>query len=75
MARKNRNARPLKPAFRIPRNRHFAYSTDEFGADASIVRYLGEQDGNFLLCWHPEGYQLWIHVHQLTNPAKSARAA
>lgn len=74
MGRKNANAR-AKSKYQIPKNRHFAYSTDEFGRDASIVRYLGAQDGDFLYCWHPEGYPLWIHVHQLTNPVRSSRVA
>lgn len=74
MGRKNANARPAQK-FRIKKNRHFAYSTEEFGDNASIVRYLGIQDGDYLYCFHPEGFPLWIHVHQLSNPARSVRAA
>lgn len=71
MARKNRNARKRTPKLNIPKNHHFMYSTDEFGADASVVRYLGEQDGDQLLCFHPEGFELWIHVSHLSNVPKS----
>lgn len=74
MGRKNSNAKPQQK-YRIKKNRHFAYSTDEFGRDASIVRYLGNQDGDYLYCWHPEGFPLWIHVHHLSNPAKTTKAA
>lgn len=74
MGRKHSNARP-EPKYQIRRNRHFVYSTDEFGKDASVVRYLGKQEGDYLYCWHPEGFALWIHVHQLSNPVKHAKAA
>lgn len=77
MARKNRNAvkgaRPQK--LHIPRNHHFMYSTDEFGADATVVRFLGEQDGDYLWCYHPEGFAMWIHVHQLSNRPRLLKAA
>lgn len=75
MARKNRNAVKRARKYDIPRNRHFVYSTDELGADATIVRYLGEQDGDHLFCFHPEGFAMWIHVHNLSNPVKHKRAA
>ena len=73
MARKNSNARGNVKRFPVPKNFHFLYSTDdEFGTDATVVRYMGEQDGEFLLCFHPEGYALWIHCHQLSNIPKVA---
>jgi len=73
MARKNRNARTQQRRYPIAKNRHFLYSTDdEFGTDATVVRFMGEQDGDMLLCFHPEGFPLWIHVHQLSNPIRSA---
>lgn len=74
MGRKNENATKGKRQRKlaIAKGHHFMYSTDEFGADATVVRYLGEQDGNLLLCHHPEGFQLWIHLHHLWNPTKKA---
>ena len=77
MARKNRNAvrsnRVRKLS--IPRNHHFIYSVHDDGSEASIVRYMGEQEGDYLFCFHPEGYALWIHLSQLSNPVKHKKAA
>lgn len=69
MARKNRNRRPN---LHIAKGRHFMYSPHEFGEDACVVRYLGEQDGDQLLVFHPEGYAIWVHMHNLWNPKKAA---
>lgn len=76
MARKNRNAvrRNRVRKLAIPRNHHFMYSVNEDGSEASVVRYLGEQDGDMLLCFHPEGYAMWIHLHHLSNTPKKRAA-
>lgn len=70
MARKNRNARPNYRKLNIPRGRHFIYSTTDDGSDATVVRYMGEQDGDYLTCFHPAGYVIPIHVSQLSNPPR-----
>lgn len=75
MARKNGNKAHRRPNLNIPKNWHFMYSTHEFGDDATVVRYLGEQDDDFLLCFHPEGYATWIHLHQLYNMPKASLVA
>jgi len=70
MGRKNINAeRDRKRQRKLPisKGQHFLYSTHEFGEDATVVRYLGEQDGDTLLCFVPDGFSMWIHVHQLSN--------
>lgn len=72
MARKNRNATKRRQTINIPKGRHFMYSPHEDGSDATVVRYIGEQDGDFLLCWHPDGFAMWIHMHQMWNPTKRA---
>lgn len=73
MARKNRNAvkggKIRKVA--IPKNHHFLYYPDDY-ADPTVVRYLGEQDGEWLYVFHPEGFPMWAHMHQLSNPARAA---
>ena len=74
MARKNGAQSHRRAKLPIPKNFHFLYSTDEFGLDATVVRYLGEQDGDFLYCFHPEGYAMWIHLHQLSNVPKVVAA-
>lgn len=67
MARKNKNARltSRRARLRIPKYTHFIYSADEHGNDATLVRYLGDQSGDLLYCWHPEGYALWCPVMYL----------
>lgn len=75
MARKNGNKAHRQRKLNIPRNFHFMYSTHEFGDDATVVRYLGEQDDDRLLCFHPEGYSLWIHLHHLWNVPRSLPVA
>lgn len=74
MGRKNVNATKGKKQRKLPiaKGHHFMYSTDEFGKDATVVRYLGEQDGDLLYCYHPEGFAMWIHLHHLWNPVKKA---
>lgn len=75
MGRKNSNAakgaRPRK--YNIPKNTHFMYSPHEDGSDATVVRYLGEQNGDTLLVWHPEGYSMFVHLHHLWR-SRSMRA-
>ena len=77
MGRKNINAvktrRQRKLA--IPNGHHFLYSTHEFGEDATVVRYMGEQDGDSLLCFIPDGFSMWIHIHHLTNVPKTSSAS
>lgn len=70
MGRKNRNAQKNYRKLNIPRGRHFIYSTTEDRADDTVVRYLGEQVGDYLTCYHPGGFVLPIHVSQLSNPSK-----
>lgn len=70
MARKSGSKAHNRRKLNIPKNFHFMYSTHEFGEDATVVRYLGEQDGDSLLCFLPDGYSMWIHVHQLYNMPK-----
>ena len=70
MGRKNRNAQKNYRKLNIPRGRHFIYSTTENGSDDIVVRYLGEQNGDYLTCYHPAGFVLPIHVSQLSNPSK-----
>ena len=77
MGRKNVNAlkrrgprRPRK--INLPRNTHLMYSTDEFGEDPTVVRYLGEFEDDCLLVFHPEGYQMWVHLHHVWLPKKQA---
>ena len=72
MARKNNNTRTTnrRSRLRIPKHTHFVYSTDEFGNDATLVRYLGDQSGDLLYCWHPAGYALWCrisHLHRVNH--------
>jgi hypothetical protein len=67
MARKNANAK-RQAKYNIPDRKHFLYSSDEFGADPVVVRYMGEQDGDHLKCWHPNGFEFWAHLHYLWNP-------
>lgn len=67
MARKNRNAERNPRRFRIRKGKHFVYEVPYSGEGATVVRYLGEQNDDTLLCYHPEGYTLWIHVDYLTN--------
>lgn len=67
MARKSGSKMKTQRKLNIPKNFHFLYSTHEFGDDATVVRYLGEQDGDYLYCFHPEGFAMWIHLHQLSN--------
>lgn len=77
MGRKNRNAvRSIRRQRKldIPRNHHFVYSVNDDGSEASIVRYLGDQEGDHLYCYHPSGFPLWIHVSQLSNPSKQKKA-
>ena len=68
--RGNRRSRKLRVAI----GTMFTYSTDDAGSDATLVRYLGEQDGDTLLCWHPEGFNLWCHLSHLSRSI-SARSA
>ena len=75
MARKNGTRFTRRAKLPIPRNHHFMYSTHEFGEDATVVRYLGDQDGDYLYCFHPEGYAMWIHLHQLSNVPRAALVA
>lgn len=70
MGRKNRNAQKNYRKLNIPRGRHFIYSTTENSGDDIVVRYLGEQNGDYLTCYHPAGFVLPIHVSQLSNPSK-----
>ena len=74
MARKNRNAQKdgRSRKYAVARNTHFLYSTDEFGEDATVVRYMGEQQGDLLLCHHPEGMVLWCHVSHLSRSISRA---
>lgn len=74
MARKNGNRHHKRPKLDIPRNHHFIFAVDEGGTDACVVRFLGEQDGDFLWCYHPAGYARWIHVSYLSNPPKAMAA-
>lgn len=71
MGRKNRNANKRRK-YAIKRNMHFLFApepelTDEF----TVVRYLGEQDGDLLYVYHPEGYAFWAHVGSLTLPMRT----
>lgn len=75
MARKNRNARKNYRKLNIPRGRHFIYSTTDDSSDDIVVRYLGEQHGDYLTCYHPGGFVLPIHVSQLSNPSKRRKLA
>lgn len=72
MGRKNANATKTRRQrrFKIAKGTHFLYSTDEFGEDATVVRYMGEQGDDSLLVFHPEGYAFWAHVHHLNLPLK-----
>lgn len=74
MARKNGHRHFRAQKLDIPRNHHFIYSVNDDGSDASVVRYLGEQNGDYLTCYMPSGYVMPIHVSQLSNPPK-VRAA
>jgi len=72
MGRKNTNAvkERKRRHVRIAKGTHFLYSTHEFGEDATVVRYMGEQNGDTLLCFLPEGYSMFIHMHHLNLPLK-----
>lgn len=72
MGRKNVNALKARRQRKlsIAKGTHFLYSTDEFGADATVVRYLGEQHEDTLLCFLPEGYSMFIHLHHLNLAPK-----
>lgn len=70
MARKSGNRHHRAPKLGIAKGHHFMYSTAEDGSDATVVRYLGEQDGDRLLCYLPQGIALWLHVHYLWNTPK-----
>lgn len=76
MARKNRNAQrgSQRRKFPVSKGTPFVFSTDEFGEDATIVRYLGEQDGDMLLCRHPEGFDLWCHLSYLSRSVRRVAA-
>lgn len=68
MGRKN----PKTQKINLPKNFHLMYSTDEFDRDAIVVRYMGEQDGDYLLCWNPEGFQFWAHISHVWTPKRRA---
>lgn len=74
MARKNANARGRSRRNRVnlAPNTHLMYSTDEFGEDATVVRYMGESSGDYLTVFHPEGYVIEAHMHHLWLPRKTA---
>lgn len=74
MARKNGNAPHKRPKLDIPFGQHFLYSVRDDGGEASIVRFMGDQDNDFLWCRHADGYRLWIHVSQLSNVPKRRTA-
>ena len=72
MARKNSNARPNP--ITIKEGTHLMYSADELYQEPSVVRYMGEQNGDEILVFHPEGYALWVHVTQAWIPKKRVEA-
>lgn len=65
MARKNSNATKGGRSLRIQRNRHFYYTPGYVDADATVVRFLGKQDADYVYCYHPDGFPMWIHVSEL----------
>jgi len=77
MGRKNENAvkGSRKRKYNIPKNTHFMYSPHEDGSEATVVRYLGEQNGDTLLVWHPEGYSMFVHLHHLWRSRNMKTAA
>lgn len=72
MGRKNINACHKQRKLRIPRNHHFIYSVNEDGSNASVVRFLGEQESDYLWCFHPDGFAMWIHLSHLSNVPRRA---
>lgn len=76
MGRKNANAKPV-PRFNIPARKHFLYTPEDdlTLANATIVRYMGEQQGPNLKCWHPDGFEFWANMHNLANVYNVAEAA
>lgn len=71
MARKDGNRHHKATKLPIHKGHHFIYQISDLNNDATVVRYLGDQDGHYLYCWHPEGFALWIHVAQLSNKPKA----
>ena len=74
MGRKNSMSAHRAKKLGIAKGHHFIYSVNEDGSEASVVRYLGEQDGDRLLCYMPDGYFMWIHLHYLSNAPKRQAA-
>lgn len=70
MGRKHKNARA--PRLLIRPNSHLMYSTDELYQDATVVRYMGEQDDDCIKVWHPDGFELWVHITHVWFPSKQA---
>lgn len=73
MGRKNKNARP--PRVRLRPNTHLMYSTDELYIEPIIVRYMGEQEGEHIKCFNPEGFEFWAHISHVWIPQRSSQAA
>jgi hypothetical protein len=67
MARKNGMSAHRTRKLGIAKGHHFLYSVNEDGSDATVVRYLGEQDNDRLYCYLPDGFAMWIHIHYLAN--------
>lgn len=67
MGRKNRNATRSNRRGRFPisKGAHFIYQVDEYDTEPTVVRYLGEQQEDSLLVYHPAGFALWVHCSQL----------
>lgn len=73
MARKNRNARPQKVT--LAANTALVYNPEPMFQEDTVVRYMGEQDGESLKCWHPEGYEFWTHIANLSRFFRAVAAA
>ena len=71
MGRKNRNARH-RNQWRLAPNTHLMWSTDELYREPIVVRYMGEQDGDSIKVWHPEGFEMWTHVSHCWIPRHQA---
>ena len=48
------------------------WSTDELYREPIVVRYMGEQDGDSIKVWHPEGFEMWTHVSHCWIPRRQA---
>lgn len=65
MGRKNIKARPQKVT--LAQGTTLMYNPDPLFDEDVVVRYMGEQDGESLKCFHPEGYEFWTHIANLSR--------